>query len=116
MVLVVDACGAGALPDAADYGDEGANTLVHLAEAVGGLELPVMGDLGLGSILDLRGSCPAADPAIHGRLAPAGPRQGLDHRPLGADGRDASSARCRPTPEGFPRGSWSAWRQRWAGS
>ena len=36
FVIVMDACGAGALPDAADYGDAGANTLGHLAEAVGG--------------------------------------------------------------------------------
>ena len=50
FVIVIDACGAGALPDAADYGDAGANTLAHLAEAVGGLELPVLGALGLGSI------------------------------------------------------------------
>ncbi len=73
VVLVIDACGAGALPDAASYGDEGANTLAHLAEAVGGLELPVMGGLGLGSILELDGVTPSPDPAIHGRLAPLGP-------------------------------------------
>ena len=73
VVLVIDAGGAGALPDAAEYGDEGANTLAHLAEAVGGLELGVMGELGLGSILPLRGVAPAGDPAIYGRLAPRGP-------------------------------------------
>jgi phosphopentomutase len=73
VVLVIDACGVGALPDAADYGDQGANTLAHLAEAVGGLELPVLGDLGLGSILELRGVPPSPDPVIHGRLAPLGP-------------------------------------------
>ncbi len=72
-MLVIDACGAGALPDAADYGDEGSNTLAHLAQAVGGLELPVLGELGLGSILELEGVAPSADPAIHGRLAPRGP-------------------------------------------
>ena len=41
-VIVMDACGVGALPDAASYGDEGTNTLVHLAEqAVQGTVLPV---------------------------------------------------------------------------
>ena len=40
FVVVLDACGAGALPDAAAYGDAGTNTLGHLAEAAGGLELP----------------------------------------------------------------------------
>jgi phosphopentomutase len=72
-VVVLDACGAGALPDAAEYGDAGANTLGHLAEAAGGLDLPVLGRLGLGSILPLRGVEPARDPALHGRLHPLGP-------------------------------------------
>ena len=44
FVVVLDACGVGALPDAGDYaGDAGSNTLVHLAEDVGGLDLPVLG-------------------------------------------------------------------------
>ncbi|HEX9481952.1 MAG TPA: phosphopentomutase [Solirubrobacteraceae bacterium] len=73
FVLVIDACGAGALPDAAAYGDEGTCTLTHLAEAHGGLELPLMESLGLGSIVPVAGVAPAADPAIHGRLAPIGP-------------------------------------------
>ncbi len=72
-VLVIDACGIGALPDAADYGDAGTNTLAHVAEAVGGLQLPTLAALGLGSILPLRGVAAAADPAIHGRLHPLGP-------------------------------------------
>ena len=38
-MLVIDACGVGALPDAADYGDQDTNTLGHLAEMLGGLEL-----------------------------------------------------------------------------
>jgi phosphopentomutase len=73
FVLVIDACGVGALPDAADYGDEGTNTLAHLAEAAGGLCVPAMGSLGLGSILEVEGVPAARDPAIHGRLAPLGP-------------------------------------------
>jgi phosphopentomutase len=73
IVLVIDACGVGALPDAALYGDEGTNTLGHLAEAVGGLELPTLQALGLGSILPLRGVPAVEDPAVHGRLHPLGP-------------------------------------------
>ena len=73
IVLVIDACGIGALPDAARYGDEGTNTLAHVAEAVGGLELPTLAALGLGSILPLRGVPAAEDPVIHGRLHPLGP-------------------------------------------
>ena len=55
FVIVLDACGAGELPDSADYGDAGANTLGHVAEAAGGLDLPVLQRLGLGSALPLRG-------------------------------------------------------------
>jgi phosphopentomutase len=73
FVIVLDACGAGELPDSADYGDAGANTLGHVAEAAGGLDLPVLERLGLGSALPLRGVAPASDPAVHGRLHPLGP-------------------------------------------
>jgi phosphopentomutase len=73
IVLVLDACGVGALPDAARYGDEGTNTLLHLAEATGGLRLPTLAGLGLGSILALPGVPAAPDPAVHGRLHPLGP-------------------------------------------
>ena len=73
FVIVLDACGAGELPDSADYGDAGANTLGHVAEAAGGLDLPVLQRLGLGSALPLRGCPPAAAPALHGRLHPLGP-------------------------------------------
>jgi phosphopentomutase len=73
IVLVMDACGVGALPDAALYGDEGTNTLAHLAEMAGGLRLPALGSLGLGSIVPLRGVPPPGDPALYGRLHPLGP-------------------------------------------
>ena len=73
-VVVLDACGVGALPDAAEYeGDEGSNTLGHLAERVGGLDLPTLERLGLGSIVPIRGVAPAAPPVVHGRLHPLGP-------------------------------------------
>jgi phosphopentomutase len=73
FVIVLDACGAGELPDSADYGDAGSNTLGHVAEAAGGLDLPVLQELGLGSALPLRGCPPAGAPAVHGRLHPLGP-------------------------------------------
>lgn len=73
FVVVADAVGAGALPDAEAYGDAGANTLAHVAEAEGGLRLPTLQRLGLGSILPLPGVPPAASPVLHGRLAPLGP-------------------------------------------
>jgi phosphopentomutase len=73
-VIVLDACGVGELPDANLYeGDVGSNTLGHLAERVGGLDLPTLGRLGLGSIIPLEGVPPAEDPVVHGRLHPLGP-------------------------------------------
>ncbi|MDI6871605.1 MAG: phosphopentomutase [Bacillota bacterium] len=72
VLIVLDSVGAGALPDAGRYGDEGANTLGNLARAVGGLALPNLGRLGLGNILPLLGVEPAARPAAaYGRLAEA---------------------------------------------
>jgi phosphopentomutase len=73
FVVVMDACGVGALPDAADYGDAGTDTLGHLAELVGGLRLPALGALGLGNAWPIRGVDPVAAPAVHGRLHREGP-------------------------------------------
>ena len=68
-VIVLDAVGAGELPDAADYGDEGSNTLANVAEAVSGLDLPNLEQLGLGNIEELAG-CPPQPRAhaVAGRL------------------------------------------------
>jgi phosphopentomutase len=73
FVVVADACGVGALPDAAEYGDAGSNTLAHVARAVGGLVLPALERLGLGSIVALDGVAAAPRPVLHGRLAALGP-------------------------------------------
>lgn len=73
FVIVIDACGAGELPDAADYGDAGTNTLGHVAEAAGGLDLPVLQRLGLGDIMPLAGVAPSPQRVVHGRLHPLGP-------------------------------------------
>jgi phosphopentomutase len=68
-VIVLDAVGAGELPDAADYGDEGSNTLGNVARAVGGLDLPALEALGLGNVEPLEGCPPQPGaPAIAGRL------------------------------------------------
>jgi len=55
ILIVLDSVGIGALPDAAKYGDEGANTLQHIAKGVGGLKLPNLENLGLGKISPLKG-------------------------------------------------------------
>ncbi len=68
LLITLDGVGAGALPDAGDFGDSGANTLGHVA--AGGLKLPNLGALGLGNILPLEGVPPAPRPqALFGRLA-----------------------------------------------
>src|SRR5919197_638675 len=68
-VIVLDSVGAGALPDAADYGDEGSDTLGNVARAVGGLDLPSLEALGLGNVEQLDGCPPQPGaPAIAGRL------------------------------------------------
>jgi phosphopentomutase len=55
IVLVIDGLGVGAMPDAAEYGDAGSNTLSHLADAAGGLTLPTLEALGLGHITEIKG-------------------------------------------------------------
>ena len=68
-VIVLDAVGAGELPDADQYGDEGSDTLGNVAAAVGGLDLPNLEALGLGNVEPLEGCPPQPGaPAVAGRL------------------------------------------------
>jgi len=74
LVVVLDSVGIGSLPDAADYGDDGANTLVHIAERRGGLNLPHLAKLGLGNIVSILGVGAAPAPlASWGRMAELSP-------------------------------------------
>jgi phosphopentomutase len=69
VVIVLDSVGCGDAPDAAAYGDLGANTLAHTAAAVGGLRLPHLGALGLGNLATIPGTPPTADAtSAFGRL------------------------------------------------
>ena len=86
IVIILDSVGIGAAPacpsrlgsarDAADFGDIGANTLVHTAEAVGGLHLSCLQKMGLGNIpalitpgLSIPGVPPAERPlAFYGAM------------------------------------------------
>ena len=81
FLIVLDSVGVGSLPDAAAYGDEGANTLGHIAERRDGLKLPNLAKLGLGNIIPILGV--AADPA-----------------PLASWGRMAEMARGKDTLAG----------------
>ena len=101
-MIVLDGVGVGELPDAAEYGDEGSNTLGNVAHAVGGLDLPNLEALGLGNVIELEGCPPQAGaPATAGRL--------VEH----SKGKDTTSGhwemmglvskRALPTyPHGFP--------------
>ncbi len=72
VLIVLDSVGAGSLPDASEYGDEGASTLSHVAEACGGLNLPRLQELGLGNIIPIRGVPPNPTPtAAFGKMAEA---------------------------------------------
>lgn len=61
ILIVLDSVGCGDAPDAAAYGDEGANTLGNISRAVGGLELLNLGRLGLGNLTEIQGVPPVAE-------------------------------------------------------
>ncbi|HOK40027.1 MAG TPA: phosphopentomutase [bacterium] len=58
IIIVLDSVGIGAMPDAAEFLDEGANTLGNLAKAIGGLNLPNLEKLGLGNTGEILGVKP----------------------------------------------------------
>src|ERR1700682_434343 len=60
--IVLDSVGIGAMPDAADYGDAGSDTLGNMAR-VRALRLPNLCRLGLADIKPLAGVEPAQSPA-----------------------------------------------------
>jgi len=103
FLVVLDGVGVGALPDAGRYGDEGSNTLLHVAEAVSGLKLPRLESLGLGRIL--------AVPGVRPLQAPLGSFGRLAERSAGKDSTTGHwefaglvLERPFPTyPHGFPR-------------
>ncbi|NUQ12373.1 MAG: phosphopentomutase [Gemmatimonadaceae bacterium] len=73
-LIVLDGVGAGAAPDADDYGDGGSNTLAHVAEAVGGAVLPNLEALGLGRAVPMDGVRDDLTPgAAWGTMRPASP-------------------------------------------
>ncbi len=69
VLIVLDSVGCGDAPDAAQYSDEGSNTLGNIAHAVGGLRLPHLGSLGLGCLTSIEGVPPVEEPlGAYGRL------------------------------------------------
>lgn len=55
ILIVLDSVGAGELPDASLYGDEGSNTIGNISKAIGGISLPNMEKLGYGLIDGVEG-------------------------------------------------------------
>src|ERR1700730_16102800 len=100
--IVLDSVGIGELPDAADYGDVGRNTLGHIAESRP-LNLPALVSLGLANIAPLKNLSPALTPsAAYGK--------GATHSP----GKDTTTGHWEMAgiwlpqafpvyPHGFPR-------------
>lgn len=114
VLIVLDSVGIGALPDAAEYGEQDplSNTLAHTAEAVGGLDLPHLASLGLGNILPIAGVPLSPQPAgAFGRMAE------------GSKGKDTTTGHweiaglCSSTPfstypQGFPQEIIAAFEER----
>ena len=111
-IIVLDACGAGEAPDSAAFGDPGADTMGHVAEAVGGLDLPNLQRLGLGATRPLEG-CPP--PEVLASIAGT-----LEERSAGKDTTTGHwelvgvmTTTPPPTyPDGFPQDLVSAFVRR----
>lgn len=102
IIIVLDSLGVGEAPDAEDYGDLGTNTLGNLASAVGGLNLPNLGHLGLGNIIPIDGVPPAAHPVgCFGKMAErsAGKDSTTGHWEIGGIVTDVAFPLY---PNGFP--------------
>jgi phosphopentomutase len=112
FLIVLDGVGMGALPDAGEYGDARANTLLHVADSAGKLPLPVMERMGLGNLLPM--------PGVRPSLAPEGARGRMVEK---SPGKDSTTGHWEmmglvleqpfPTyPDGFPRDLLDAWSER----
>jgi phosphopentomutase len=111
ILIVLDGVGAGENPDAQMYGDKGASSLEHCAQAIGGLQLPNLGSLGLGNITPILGTPPQQNvTGSYGRMASA------------AAGKDSTTGHWEMTgvvlsqplptyPHGFPTDVVAAFEQ-----
>ncbi len=99
-LLVLDSVGAGALPDAADFGDTGSHTLGHLAEL--GLRLPGLSRLGLNRLPGLAALGEPGEPqASYGRIRLRSPGKDTTTGHWEFLGGRLETA-FRTFPEGFP--------------
>jgi phosphopentomutase len=110
IVLVLDSVGVGELSDAAQYGDEGSDTLGNIAR-VRALDVPALAGLGLGRIVPGACAVPARPAAATGRMAErsAGKDSVTGHWELMGLVLD----RAFPTyPDGFPASLIEAFERR----
>ena len=62
FLVVMDSVGCGTAPLSHIYGDEGANTIKHIAEATNGINLPNLKKLGYGNLTEIKGVEPVENP------------------------------------------------------
>ncbi len=60
FLIVMDSVGCGTAPFSHLYGDDGANTIGHIAEATGGISLPTLESFGYGNLTQIQGVQPVA--------------------------------------------------------
>ena len=69
FVVVMDSLGVGAMPDSADFGDIGVNTLGHISESVETFQIPNLQKLGMANIIPLKQVAPVEKPlGYYGKL------------------------------------------------
>lgn len=71
-LVVMDSVGIGEAPDAKSFGDEGSDTLGHIAERMGGLKMPNIEKMGISNIKPIKGISPMDKPSAYfGKLQEA---------------------------------------------
>ena len=66
--IVMDSVGCGTAPLSYQYGDDGANTIKHISEAMNGIKLPTMEKLGYGFLTDIKGVKPMVEKGYYGKM------------------------------------------------
>jgi phosphopentomutase len=69
IIIVLDGFGVGALPDAKDYNDEGANTLTHVYHSSPDFDLPNLAKLGLYNLIENYKSKKCKVEGCYGKMA-----------------------------------------------
>ncbi len=65
FAIVMDSVGCGTEPHSKEYGDDGANTIKHIAEATGGITLKTLESFGYGNLTEIKGVKPTLKPIAY---------------------------------------------------